>query len=414
MGFTEDQTKIYNHPMLLWDETDKYVYCFAIGVMAMGDMRAITELRTVYEQLIDELELPLSRQQQVIIDINSYLETRLNEVRTVICTKKRQYCLLLDLYRLMDKSVWAREYCQKIIENYIAVFQFDAEEVRFLTQMQEAMASCNEEQVRQAYRLFTQQGYEIPYAVMKYFFPTFHLQHIIQNMQIKDGDLALFEGEVFIEGDVLVEAGGTLCFRDAEVTIQGRICLQGGRLRIEHAKVYAGQCRDLYLLQVVSTSVVIVDRSMIDLQNNCGFVRQFAGRLILKDSMLCHSGQTAMIRFAGASMVVKRCEFLDGKMGLLFLESAADVRIEQSSFTNGTAEYGGAVYSESIGSVELLQCNFWTCKAKYLGDAVYFKYYKLGQRCEQCAVDGKESEAGSFFQEDAAIVQMLEHQKEQR
>lgn len=414
MGFTEDQTKIYTHPMMLWDQEDKYIYCFAIGVMTMGDMRAITELRTVYEQMMDELELPLNQQQQVIVDINSHLEKWLDEIRRVFCTKKRQYCLLLDLYRLMDKSVWAREYCKKIIDNYIAIFQFDAEEVRFLVQIQDAMESHNEEQVRQAYRFFTKQGYEIPYAVMRYFFPTFYVQHVIQNMHIKDGHLALFEGEVFIGGDVLVEAGGTLCFRDAEVTIQGHICLQGGRLRIEHAKVYAAQCQDLYLLQVVSTSVIIVDHSMINLQNNCGFVRQFAGRLILKDSTICHSAQTVMIRFAGASMVIRRCEFYDGKMGLLLLEETADVRIEHSSFANGIAEYGGAVYSESIGNVEVLQCNFWMCKAKYLGDAVYFKYYKLGQRCKQCTVDGKESKPGDFFQGDSPIVQMLERKNEQR
>ncbi len=58
--------------------------------------------------------------------------------------------------------------------------------------------------------------------------------------------------------------------------------------------------------------------------------------------------------------------------------------VDDCVFVEGSAEYGGAVYSDSIGNVRINQCHFERCHAKYLGAAVYFKYHKYGQLVQNC------------------------------
>ena len=72
-----------NHPISKRDKSFKYLYCFGVGVMAMGNMKAISELQWYFEKLIDCVKLENGSRNNIITDINSYFDMRMNELLEV-------------------------------------------------------------------------------------------------------------------------------------------------------------------------------------------------------------------------------------------------------------------------------------------------------------------------------------------
>ena len=81
-----------------------------------------------------------------------------------------------------------------------------------------------------------------------------------------------------------------------------------------------------------------------------------------------------------------------------FDEDPAKVYIHNCRFVNGTRDYGGAIYSETFGSVRIRQCQFVECHAKYLGAAVYFQNYRCEQTISGCEVISDQNVQEAFFQ----------------
>lgn len=89
--------------------------------------------------------------------------------------------------------------------------------------------------------------------------------------------------------------------------------------------------------------------------------------------------------------------FCYGQGGMLSIEDAASAEIVDCTFKHAQAEYGGAVYADTIHDVLLRRCSFESCHAKYLAAAVYFKYQKLGQRIEECSCRDCTPQEHPFF-----------------
>lgn len=384
----------YQHPYARSELSFQYLYCFGLGVMAMGNMRAITELQDYFEKILDEIHLPMKQREQIIVDINNYLEFRLTEVVGRVQRKEERYCFVLDLYRLHNLSLWSQDYCEHILENYIQIFHFSEMERTFFHQFNEAAKTDNCELAVKAYEKFCDQGYEISYATLKHFFPAFHLETSYGKLTVAAGETLLLDRPVRINGDITVERGGSLLLYGADVMMNGSIYMNGGRFRMRDATVRIGGCGTDHWLTLHRTAVVKIENVEIDLGLHCGFLSQDAGRLIMADSRILHGAKAYMLSFSGSSAKVSRCHFRHGRAGLLSIRQAARIYVDDCVFIDGSAEYGGAVYSDSIGNVRINRCHFERCQAKYLGGAVYFKYHKYGQLvrdciCQSCTPDEK-------------------------
>ena len=51
----ENKGSLVSHPMRERSAAYRYRYCFGLGVLAMGNMRAIMELQPYYERLLRQL-----------------------------------------------------------------------------------------------------------------------------------------------------------------------------------------------------------------------------------------------------------------------------------------------------------------------------------------------------------------------
>ncbi|MDO4167343.1 MAG: right-handed parallel beta-helix repeat-containing protein [Eubacteriales bacterium] len=374
----------YQHPYAQAELSFQYLYCFGLGVMAMGNMRAITELQDYFETILDEIRLPLKQREQIIVDINNFLEFRLTEVIHRVQRKEERYSFILDLYRLYNLSLWSQDYCEQILENYLQIFHFSQAERRFFQSFNEAAKQEDVPMARQVYETFQEQGYEISYAALKHFFPDFVLEVTYGAMTVAAGETLLIDCPAKIDGDIVVERGGSLLLYGADLRMQGAVYVNGGRFRMRDASVRIERCEADYWLQLHGTAVVKLEQSEVDLGLHCGLLAQDSGRLIVSDSRFLHAAKAYMIRFSGFSAKLTHCHLRHGRDGLLAIRDAARMCVEECVFIEGTAEYGGAVYSDSIGNVKFDHCRFERCQAKYLGAAIYFKYHKYGQLAREC------------------------------
>ena len=53
------------------DEGFKYLYCYGLGVMAVGNLRAVTELQACYDKILGSICISQKNRNQIIIDINN-------------------------------------------------------------------------------------------------------------------------------------------------------------------------------------------------------------------------------------------------------------------------------------------------------------------------------------------------------
>ena len=352
------ESRKYQHPYAHSEPSFQYLYCFGLGVMAMGNMRAITELQDYFEKILDEIHLPMKQREQIIVDINNYLEFRLTEVVNRVQRKEERYCFVLDLYRMYNLSLWSQDYCEHILENYIQIFHFSDEEREFFHQFNAASQKANCELAVKAYERFHEQGYEISYTTLKHFFPGFYLKTSYGSLTVAAGETLLLDKPVRIDGDITVERGGSLLLYGADVTMNGAIYMNGGRFRMRGAVVRIGGCSTNYWLTLHRTAVVKIEDTEVDLGLHCGLLSQDAGRLIMTGSRILHAAKAYMLSFSGYSAMIDHCHFRHGRAGLLSIGQAAKMYVDDCVFVEGSAEYGGAVYSDSIGNVRINRCHF--------------------------------------------------------
>ena len=383
-SYEKDMLNYLSHPISKRDDAFKYLYCFGIGVMAMGNIKAITELQNYFEKIIDIIELSNENKKQIITDINSYFDFRMNELFRAIKSKDDQYCFIADLYKLYQYSLWSQEYCKKILDNYLDIFRFSNEERKFFENYSNAANKKDIDKAKKVYAELKKQGYDVDYGILVYFFPEFYLEESYKDIRVEAGKTLILDKPVTIEGDIVVERGGSLLIRGALVKMDGSIRVDGGRLQIRDSRIVITGCDDLYWIRLNKKAVVHIEESYIDCGFCCGFLYQDSGRLIVSGGNIHKTDVSRAIDFRGRSAIIEGTDFKCNKMGSIDLYGSARMIISKCKFQDTYAEYGGAIRSESIGNVKFEHCRFEHCQAKYLGAAVYFKYQKYGQYVHDC------------------------------
>lgn len=382
----QNELERINHPFSSRSLAFRYLYSYGVGVLALGNMKAITELKDGYDFFLECISLPKEQREKIITDINSHFEFRLTECIKILNTKEIQYCFMTDLYKLYGEAVWALDYCEKVIENYLQIFHMTQPEVEFFKQFHNAAVQKNLSKARNYYHQFRDAGFEISYQILQYFYEGFTDCDEYQAIRIEAGKTLCLDKPTIIEGDIFVERGGSLLIDGAEVTINGAITVDGGRIQICNSKWKILSCTNDFFLSVQDAAVVKIENSVIDCQGQCGFLNQTTGRLLVEETEFRNSKGKRMLEFSGRYAKIIRSSFINGEDGFISTSGASKTYITKCEFREAKAEYGSAFYSESIDNAIIENCSFQKCVAKYLGAAVYFKYQKMGQTVKQAMI----------------------------
>ena len=394
----ENKGSLVPHPMRERSAAYRYRYCFGLGVLAMGNMRAITELQPYYERLLRQLLPDQDQYAQIITDINNDLERHLELVRQTVCDRVDQCCFLMDIYKMCLMAVWSVDYCQAIFDQYVIMFQISKREREFICAFGEAAAKQDQTLAAEQYERYEQLGGCMPFAVLRYIYPDFLWKQTRKGFTVHTGETIYLHGKQIIDGDILVETGATLWCEEAEITMDGAIRVQGGRVHFQNCEICVENCSQKYFITMTAGSSIMLTATVLDCQSLCGGIYQQKGSLLVKDSRLCRSARVPLVHFAGEYAEFQNTGLQNGLDGLLVFEDPAKVYIHDCRFVNGTRDYGGAIYSETFGSVRIRQCQFVECHAKYLGEAVYFQNYRCEQTISGCEVISDQNVQEAFFQ----------------
>lgn len=146
------------HPLSDRDSSFRYLYAFGVSVMAMGDMKAITELQDRFQFFLECLSIPAEQREQLMTDINDHFEYRLSECIQILKTKEIQYCFFCDLYHLMQNVVWAESYCKKVLRNYFDIFHMSEHEIAFFEQFSKVAMQKDLNRAKELYHEFLKEG----------------------------------------------------------------------------------------------------------------------------------------------------------------------------------------------------------------------------------------------------------------
>lgn len=393
----QNELERVNHPFVNRSLNFRYLYSYGVGVLALGNMKSMSELRDRFEYFLECIALPKEQREKIIVDINNHFEFRLTECVKVLKTKEVQYCFMADLYQLYNLAVWSMEYCEKIIENYLQIFHTSEPEMAFFKEFNDAAVKRDENRARECYHRFREMGFDISYKILQYFFPEFTDEDVYHDITVLAGKTLYLDKPTRIEGDIVVERGGSLLFDGADVTMKGSITVDGGRIRLRNTRLYIEHCAKSVFLVVRDAAVVRIENSVIDCNNQCGFLKQNSGRLLVEEAEFVRSSQRRMIEFLGTYAQILRSSFSEGGAGFVLASVSSQMRLANCDFFQATADYGGAFFSDSIDNITIQECSFRSCHAKYLGAAVYFKYQKLGQVVKDCIYRKCEPEESTVF-----------------
>lgn len=373
-----------HHPYWKRDHMFKYTYCFGLGVMSMGHMKSITETQDYFYEIMEAICLPKEEWKQIFDDLNNRFEEWIDRVFLLLGGRQEQYCFLLDLYSILKRTCWAKEYCREILNDYLQVFQLSDAEKIFFENFYDAMQSADLEKAVQAVNVMNDNGYYIRYDFLTWFYPGFYMEEKRTGIRVRDGETVVLDRPVSIIGDIEVDKGGSLLIQGADIKMDGRIIVHGGRFQIDHGHVEIVKCKGDYWLSLEGTAVVVMTDTAIDCGFQCGVVWQTSGRLMIRDCWFRRSASGRMIHFSGRTIRIMDSHFSEAKAGTVRLEGTSRGIIEGCDFQDSYAEYGGAIYSDTIHDVLIQRCTFERCEARYLAAAVYFKYQKLGQQVTDC------------------------------
>lgn len=380
----QNELERVNHPFANRSLNFRYLYSYGVAVLAIGNMKSMSELDGRFEYFMECIALPKEQREQIIVDINNHFEFRLTECIRILKTKEVQYCFLIDLYLLYNQAKWSVEYCNKVIGNYVEIFHTSEPEIAFFKEFNEAAVKRDGKRARDYYHRFRDMGFDISYKMLRYFFPDFTDEDEYQDITVLAGKTFCLDKPTKILGDIRVERGGSLLLDSADISMDGAVLVDGGRIRFKDTKLYIGHCEREFFLTVRDAAIVLIENSVIDCNGQCGFLRQKAGRLLIEETEFLHSGFQRMAAFYGTYAEFLRCSFSEGEAGFIHAGGSSQMKFANCDFFGASAEYGGAIFSESIDDITIKECSFRSCTAKYLGAAVYFKHLKLGQMVKDC------------------------------
>lgn len=372
------------HPFVHTEEYFRKVYAFGIGVLAMGHMNAIEEIKDPFNDFLFTIGLPASYSDNILIELNNNFDFRINDVFSKLDNKQKQYCFFLDLYLVSKNAKWSREYADSIIHYYAQAFRFSKKEEDFFKSFMQCAKNEDSDGAVPIYEKFLAQGHIISYRFLTYAFPSFKASVKYDGLKLKQGQQVIIDRPAYIRDSIEVSDSSFLSIDGADIVLEGGILVNGGKLQIKDSSIQVREPLYDYAVYVKNTAGVVACGLNMDTGGQAGFWHQQQGTLILENCSFSNSGKSPGIYFSGRNLTVEDCSFLNCDNGGILSTGIAQSTITDSKFVNCCAENGGGFFCDSMKDTSIRNCTFENCRAKYNGSAVYFKNQKFGQMVKDC------------------------------
>lgn len=400
IGFLREKKSELNseeHPFAYTDSTFKYIYCFGLGVLSYGNMKAINETKVYFDLILNNIRLHQNDKNRIIIDINNNFDYKINSVFDALDTKEKQYTFATDLFMLSGNTLWSQSYCEQVRDIYLNIFKFTHYEKDFFEQFCNKAKKKEIDNARLIYEEFMKNGYTVSYQLLKYMYPDFLLEEKFGDILLENGEQLIIDKPTKIVGNIIVKNGASLLIKSEKVKIEGSIRVDEGRIEIKKSNIQVLSCKNMSFLEISNSALVIIEDSIIDCNFNCGLLKQQDGYLVINHSQLLHTKNEYAILFSGKHLQVNGTTMEDCLGGGIKVIEEAILNIDDCEFYNCVSQHGGGIYSDSLYEASITNTKFKNCKAKYIGGAIYFAYKKYGQDVYYCQFIDCLPEASNTF-----------------
>lgn len=387
LGFLKEkkgESIIDAHPFAYYNHAFKYLYCFGLGVLACGHMKAMTETKRVFDEILENIKLHPNDRDRIVIDINNNFDYKITEVFKILDTKEKQYMFTVDLLKLSSATLWAQVYSENVTNIFMSVFQLAQIERKFLEDFLYASRKKNLKESKRFYHEFIKAGYQVEYSLLKYMYPDFQIEETYYDLILEKGESLTIDKPTLIHGKLVVRNGSSLCINGADVRLEGSIHVEEGRITIKKSNFFVKDISQPFLFNIKDCALVKIEDSIIDCNMKCGMLRQENGILIINNSKIIQTKVERAIVFSGKSFIMNGTKVEDAYSGGIQTLDKTLVNIDDCRFNHCEAEHGGAIYFNSLSDTRISNCNFKNCVAKYIAGAVYFTSKKYGQTLYSC------------------------------
>lgn len=375
------------HPCAKFSESEKYLYCFGLAVMTLGNSKAITETKPMFDIVLDKISLKKEERSRLISDINSQFDLRISQLLKWMNKKKElQYLLLFDMQLIAYHTLWAQNYCEKVMEEFSLLFMLEQKEKDFIRNLVQAIKTNNQEKARMLYDRFFSDGFFIAYKYLHYVCPVLNFNLHLNFLNLDKGQKYVIDKETVIENDITVTNGSVLIIEDAKVKIGGSIRVDGGEIYIRRSEIVAIKNQEYSMIELVNAFSFVMEDTRIDCNKNTTLLRQYAGDVIIKNCVVKNSVKIPAIFFLGEDMDIVNCQFENCMDGAIRCSQKGNLNIINTNFLMCKSEQGGAIFVDEANSTNISNCRFEKCEAKYIGGCIYFPYLRYGQNVTNATI----------------------------
>ena len=392
------------HPLEHESDEFKYLYCFGLATAFCQNEQLYKEVRFIFEIIVDLLGMHENYKTRILEEVEKDFDYRIYQVFDAVDTKEKKYCFFIDLIRMEFMTLWGQEYFQKIMGIYMEIFQISREEKEFLQKFWQCAQKHELEKAISLYQEFGKNGNYISFKLLTYMYPMLVLKDTYESMVIDAGDKLVLDKPTSINGNIYVRNGGILIIKEAAVSLQGRIIVDGGRLDMKSSRIQVKELTNGYAIEISNSAVTSIEDTRIIGNYQCGLLKQEGGHFIIRNSELRYAGVERAISFSGKSISLLRTNIEDCQNGAVQNGGSSRLLARGCQFTECMADHGGAIHSDSTEDVRITQCTFKRCKSGFLGGAVYFSYKRYGQSVTDCILEDCEPEENILYNSFAARV----------
>lgn len=387
------------HPLAHKSDTFKASYCFGLAILVYGYKDQLPITLECFSSILDNIRIDSEHRTKLPLQVKKNFELKTSELFQSLDEKNIQYCFIADLYRLSFFGLISPTYTRDIIEGFHQVFNFDNHEKGFLKDFCELGYQTKQQALRNTlsyydtkletakrlYQTFTKTGHHVSTAILEYIYPEFSISNEIEHLTLDDGSIARYESNLQIVGNLNISNCSTVVIDHAKVHIRGKIHVNNGKIIIRNSQIHVDHCSPDYLISIENAPAIRIENSVIDCNQQCGFLSQASGQLSVCNSEIRNTAHGYAIQFQGNNAEITTTKFEHCEHGALFNNSTRELFLASCKFKYCSNVHGGAIHSHAMSDTTIYNCTFSHCQAKALGAAVYFTNLKYGQSVLSCS-----------------------------
>lgn len=380
------------HPLSSLSLNDRYLYCFGLAILAKGNIKTMEELAIPFETICEALSIPKDTVQEYANEVQQQFDEMLDRlIAFLMVEKKRRFCFFIDLLKLKEYANLGHYYCEEVISYFLSILKLEPEYKHFFIRFLQMTEQGNNEAAHQLVAELEKNYEKVGVELLQYMNPLYVETEEYEELHLTDGGIFRMECPVTVHGDIRVENGSRLYIKNAHLTLGGTLYVNNAIVKIHNSTVETTENRaGAYLFRLSNVHQFEVLKSRFLLHQQLGGICQDSGQLRICDSEIMEAKEQAALQFSGEQILLKNVRFTDCQSGGIKLLQKAAAFIEDCRFTDCFCEQGGAIYGASSAPVTITGCEFERCRAKYLGDAIYFTYKRYGQEVSDCYFDETE------------------------